>query len=41
MPDADPGKWVKPEDIANVIYFYSSQEASALREPVLKVYNNA
>jgi NAD(P)-dependent dehydrogenase (short-subunit alcohol dehydrogenase family) len=41
MPDADPAKWVKPEDIANVIYFYSSQEASALREPVLKVYNNA
>jgi len=41
MPGADPAKWVKPEDIANVIYFYSSQEASALREPVLKVYNNA
>jgi NAD(P)-dependent dehydrogenase (short-subunit alcohol dehydrogenase family) len=41
MPDADPAKWVRPADIANVIYFYSSQEASALREPLLKVYNNA
>ncbi|HEX2629752.1 MAG TPA: SDR family NAD(P)-dependent oxidoreductase [Chitinophagaceae bacterium] len=41
MPDADFSKWVKPEAIADVIYFYSSEEASALREPVIKVYNNA
>jgi len=41
MPEADPAKWVKPEDIASIIHFYSTQEASALREPVLKVYNNA
>ncbi len=41
MPDADPDKWVKPEDIANVIYYNSSEEAGVLRETVLKVYNNA
>ena len=41
MPKADPSDWVKAEDIANVIYFYSSNEASVLRETVLKVYNNA
>jgi NAD(P)-dependent dehydrogenase (short-subunit alcohol dehydrogenase family) len=41
MPDADPGKWVKPEDIANIIHFYSTEEAAVLREPVIKIYNNA
>ena len=41
MPDADPTKWVKAEDIANVIYFYCTEEASVLREPLIKVYNNA
>jgi NAD(P)-dependent dehydrogenase (short-subunit alcohol dehydrogenase family) len=41
MPNADPSKWVKPEHIAEVIYFYCTEEASALREPILKVYNNA
>jgi len=41
MPDADPSKWVKAEDIANVIYFYCTEEASVLREPLIKVYNNA
>ena len=41
MPNADPAKWVKPEQIAEVIYFYCKEEAGALREPVLKVYNNA
>ena len=41
MPDADPGKWVKPEEIADIIYFYCTEKASPLREPVLKIYNNA
>ena len=41
MPDADPAKWVKPEAIADVIYFYCTDEAMVLREPVIKVYNNA
>ena len=41
MPDADPDKWVKPEAIADVISFYCSDAAAVLREPVIKVYNNA
>jgi NAD(P)-dependent dehydrogenase (short-subunit alcohol dehydrogenase family) len=41
MPGSDPSKWVKPEQIAEVIYFYCTEEASALRDPVLKIYNNA
>ena len=41
MPKANPSDWVKAEDIANVIYFYSTNESSVLRETVLKVYNNA
>jgi NAD(P)-dependent dehydrogenase (short-subunit alcohol dehydrogenase family) len=41
MPDADFNNWVKPEDIANVIYYHCTDEAAALRETVIKVYNNA
>jgi hypothetical protein len=41
MPDADFSTWVKAEDIASVIYYHSSDEASALRETLIKVYNNA
>lgn len=41
MPEADPSKWVKAEDIAGIIYFYCSDEALAAREPVLKIYKNA
>jgi len=41
MPDADPEKWVKPEAIADAIYFYCTDAASVIREPVIKVYNNA
>jgi len=41
IPDADFNKWVKPEDIANLIYYHSSDEASVLRETLIKVYNNA
>jgi NAD(P)-dependent dehydrogenase (short-subunit alcohol dehydrogenase family) len=41
MPKANPSDWVKAEDIADIIYFYSTDEASVLRETVLKVYNNA
>jgi hypothetical protein len=41
MPDADFNKWVKPEDIANVIYYHSSDDAAVLRETLIKVYNNA
>ena len=41
MPDADPAKWVTAEAIADTIYFYSSDAAVTLREPVIKLYNNA
>lgn len=41
MPEADFSNWVKPEAIADAIFFYTSNEAAVLREPVLKVYNNA
>ena len=38
MPGADPSKWVKPEAIADAIFFYCSPEGAALREPVIKAY---
>ncbi|HJS55810.1 MAG TPA: SDR family NAD(P)-dependent oxidoreductase [Chitinophagaceae bacterium] len=41
MPHADPAKWVKPEAIAEIIYFYCTDASSVLREPLLKVYNNS
>ena len=41
MPDADFSKWVTAEAIAETIYFYCTPEASVIREPVIKVYNNA
>jgi NADP-dependent 3-hydroxy acid dehydrogenase YdfG len=41
MPDADPAKWVNPETIAEIIYFHCTDAASAIREPVIKVYNNS
>jgi NAD(P)-dependent dehydrogenase (short-subunit alcohol dehydrogenase family) len=41
MPDADPVKWVKPEAIADVIYFYCTDAAAVLREPLIKLYNNS
>lgn len=41
MPESDPENWVKPEAIADVIYFYCTDAAAVLREPVIKVYNNA
>lgn len=41
MPEANFDNWVKPEAIADVIYWHCTDEAAALREPVLKVYNNA
>lgn len=41
MPDARFENWVKAEAIAGAIYFYCTDAASVLREPVIKVYNNA
>lgn len=41
MPDADFTKWVKPEAIASLIAYHSSDEADALRAPIIKAYNAA
>ena len=41
MPEADFSKWVKAEDIASIISYYSSEAAAVLREPVIRTYNNA
>ena len=38
MPDEDFNKLVKPEAIADIIYFYCTDEAAILREPVIRVY---
>jgi len=41
MPDADFNNWVKAEEIAATIYYYCSDVARSLREPVIKVYGNS
>jgi NAD(P)-dependent dehydrogenase (short-subunit alcohol dehydrogenase family) len=41
MPDANFSNWVKPEDVAEVIYFAVSEPGKILREPIIKVYGNA
>ena len=41
IPGADFNDWVKADQIADVIYYYSTDAASAMREPVIKMYNNA
>jgi NAD(P)-dependent dehydrogenase (short-subunit alcohol dehydrogenase family) len=41
MPSADPEKWVKPGELADILEFIVSEKAKPLREPVLKVYNNS
>ena len=41
IPDGNFDNWVKPGAIADVIYWHCTEEAAVLREPVLKVYNNA
>ena len=41
MPDANPENWVKPSEVAEILEFLISDKSKALRETVLKVYNNA
>ena len=41
MPDADFNNWVTAAGIADIIYYYSSEEAKSLREPIIKVYGNS
>ena len=37
MPDADPGQWVKPTDLANVICFLASDAARAVHGALVPV----
>ena len=41
MPDADFAKWPKPEDIARVILFLCSKEASLIHGAAIPVYGNS
>lgn len=41
MPEANFDKWVKPEAIADVIWFYCTNTASIVREPLIKVYGKS
>jgi NAD(P)-dependent dehydrogenase (short-subunit alcohol dehydrogenase family) len=41
MPDANFSKWVTPESIANIIFFYCSEQAIDLREPVIRIFGGA
>jgi NAD(P)-dependent dehydrogenase (short-subunit alcohol dehydrogenase family) len=41
MPDVNPEKWVKPSEIAETLEFLISDQSNALRETVLKMYNNS
>lgn len=38
MPEADFSKWVSPDDIADIILFYSSSTTNAIRQPVIKIF---
>jgi NAD(P)-dependent dehydrogenase (short-subunit alcohol dehydrogenase family) len=37
MPDADPARWVAPQDLANVIVFLASPAARALHGAAIPV----
>jgi len=41
MPDVNPDNFVKPSEVAETLEFLVSDKGGALRETVLKVYNNA
>lgn len=40
MPSADFSKWVKPEQIADIVEFITSSTAAAVAGSVVKIYNN-
>jgi NAD(P)-dependent dehydrogenase (short-subunit alcohol dehydrogenase family) len=41
MPDSNPENWVKTTDVAETLEFLISDKSKALKETVLKMYNNA
>ena len=40
MPGADTSTWVTADEIADIIFFYSSEAANSLRHPVIKAFNS-
>lgn len=41
MPDSDPSRWVKAEDIASLLLCICTDTGSPLRETVLKIYGES
>ena len=41
MPTADPSKWVKPQDLANVVLFLCSDEANVITGAAIPTYGIA
>jgi NAD(P)-dependent dehydrogenase (short-subunit alcohol dehydrogenase family) len=41
MPTANPADWVKPEEVADLMYFICSDKSKNIREPIYKLYNNS
>lgn len=41
MPDADFSRWVTNGDIASAILFYASEEASAIRHPIISLFKDS
>jgi NAD(P)-dependent dehydrogenase (short-subunit alcohol dehydrogenase family) len=40
MPGADTSAWVTAAEIADIIYFYSSEASNSLRQPIIKAFNS-
>jgi NAD(P)-dependent dehydrogenase (short-subunit alcohol dehydrogenase family) len=41
MPDANFTQWVSPAAIAEAVYFYCTDQAAAIREPVIKLFSRS
>jgi hypothetical protein len=41
MPGADYSSWITTSEIADTIFFYCSDEAKSIREPVIKIFNKS
>ena len=41
MPDADPSRWVTPQDIAHLLTFLASEEARAISGALVPIYGKA
>ena len=41
MPDADPSRWVQPDDLASVMLFLASEEARAVSGAAIPAYHKA